>query len=126
LFISNIFMLRRPIIRIPFTKTAIYFEMIILMVLIVFWIMVSYVHKLSPEIIQPQVPGDGNVNSYGNKNRPYKLPSIATILYIIMTVYSFFPHIFNYLTEITVENAERQYAIAVRNLRVLKFIVVLT
>jgi hypothetical protein len=42
-----------------------------------------------------------------------------------MTILNRFPHVFNYPKKITNQNAERQYTIATRLIRYLKFIVVL-
>jgi hypothetical protein len=48
------------------------------------------------------------------------------VLFVGMTLLNKFPHVFNYPKKITNQNAERQYTIATRLVRYLKFIVVFT
>ncbi|HNU59741.1 MAG TPA: hypothetical protein PKI08_07305, partial [Aquaticitalea sp.] len=48
-----------------------------------------------------------------------------TVLFIGMTILNKYPHIFNYPTRINKDNALRQYTIATRMVRYLKFSVVL-
>jgi hypothetical protein len=52
------------------------------------------------------------------------LPLVATVLFIGLTILNKFPHIFNYPTEITEDNALRQYTNATRLIRYLKVIIV--
>jgi len=42
-------------------------------------------------------------------------------MYVGLTYLNRFPHIFNYLTDITSDNARRQYTVATRMIRYLKF-----
>src|SRR5689334_19196218 len=73
-----------------------------------------------PEIIPTHFNGAGEVDDYGSKNMILILPVIATILFAGLTFLNKFPHLFNYPTEITGENAEKQYRSATRLMRCLK------
>ena len=54
------------------------------------------------------------------------MPILSTILFVGMTILNKYPHIFNYPSKITIENAERQYTIATKLIRYLKLIIVIT
>jgi hypothetical protein len=54
------------------------------------------------------------------------LPVTGSLLYAGMSVLNKFPHNFNFPTRITAQNAPRQYTIATKLIRYLKFMVVLT
>src|SRR5690625_2930119 len=55
----------------------------------------------------------------------FHLPIVASVIFIGLTILNKFPHTFNYLQEITIENAFKQYRNATRMMRVLKLIIVL-
>lgn len=63
----------------------------------------------------------GKVDSYGSKMSLFWLPLLSLGLYIGLTYLNRFPHTFNYLIEITPDNARRQYKAATRMIRYLKF-----
>jgi len=63
-------------------------------------------------------------DSYGGKSNLLPLPIMATAMYIGLTVLEKFPWHFNYLTEITPENAEKEYRKAVNMARILKVLIV--
>ncbi len=48
------------------------------------------------------------------------MPIIATLLYFGLTKLNQHPHTFNYINSITEDNAEQQYTIMTRMLRILK------
>ncbi|MBE4909048.1 DUF1648 domain-containing protein [Bacillus luteolus] len=60
-----------------------------------------------------QVPmhfnGVGEADGWGSKWTVWVLIFIGSLLWVGMLILSRFPHVFNYLTEITDENAEFQY-----------------
>jgi uncharacterized membrane protein len=63
----------------------------------------------------------GKVDSYGSKMSLFLLPLLSFGMYVGLTYLNRFPHIFNYLTDITSDNARRQYTVATRMIRYLKF-----
>lgn len=62
----------------------------------------------------------GKVDGWGPKATLLPTPFICAGIYVLLTVISRFPHIFNYPVPITEENAERQYRIALTVMRWLK------
>ena len=66
----------------------------------------------------------GNIDRMGDKSGIFFFFGILILLYVGMTFAQKFPHAFNYLTEITEENAKRQYTTAVRMIRWLKLMMV--
>ena len=78
-----------------------------------------------PEIIPTHYNGTGEADRFGNKTNIFTLPIISTILFIGLTILNKNPHVFNYPSEITKENALHQYTNATRMMRVLKLVIVL-
>ena len=78
-----------------------------------------------PEIIPIHFNGAGKADGFGNKTHIFVLPIISTLLFIGLTTLNKHPHIFNYPSQITKENAVDQYTNATRMMRVLKLVIVL-
>lgn len=78
-----------------------------------------------PEIIPTHYNGIGKVDGFGNKANILTLPIVSTVLFVGMTILNKYPHLFNYPSQITDENALRQYTNATRMIRFLKFTIVL-
>jgi len=73
-----------------------------------------------PDIIPIHYNAAGEVDNSGNKISIFILPIIATVIFFTFIYLSKIPHIFNYIVEINMENAENQYTIATKMLRHLK------
>ena len=58
-----------------------------------------------PEIIPTHYNEAGEADSYGDKLNILALPIISTLLFIGLTILNKRPHLFNYPSEITKENA---------------------
>ena len=78
-----------------------------------------------PEIIPIHFNGAGKADEFGNKTHIFVLPIISTLLFIGLTTLNKHPHMFNYPSQITKENAVDQYTNATRMMRVLKLVIVL-
>ena len=78
-----------------------------------------------PEIIPIHFNGAGKADGFGNKTHIFVLPIISTLLFIGLTILNKNPHVFNYPSQITKENAVHQYTNATRMMRVLKLVIVL-
>jgi uncharacterized membrane protein len=94
--------------------------------LFLMWAITIYTFIKSPPTIPIHYDGYGKPNGYGDKMTVWILPILATAIYLGLTFLNKYPHIFNYMTEITVENAKRQYTLATRLLRYLKLAIVVT
>jgi uncharacterized membrane protein len=88
--------------------------------LAIMWFLAAYAFFELPDTIPIHFNVSGKADSYGNKLTLLGLPVLATIIYLGLTQLNKYPHLFNYMTTITEDNAEKQYTIATRMLRLLK------
>lgn len=116
----------RPRIKIKSTQFDYLVEIIALIVLVILIGYPAYVFPELPKSIPKHFNYLGQADAYGAKWMLFILPVIGAGLYMLFTVLSRFPHILNYLVPITENNAEVQYSIAIRMLRVLKAILMLS
>lgn len=115
----------RPRIKIELTVTDKAVEIIGWFALLAIWVLAISNYSNLPDTIPTHYNGMGNADGFGNKTNILILPLIANILFVGITIINKFPHIFNYPTQITVENALRQYTNATRMLRFMKLILVI-
>ncbi|MEG4572158.1 DUF1648 domain-containing protein [Microcoleus sp. N3A4] len=54
----------------------------------------------------------GLADVWGDKVTIWMMPAVATIIFVVLTAVSRYPHTFNYPVRITEENARRQYLLA--------------
>jgi uncharacterized membrane protein len=115
----------RPILKIKLTLTDKLLEIFGWLILFVFWTATLLGYSNFPEKIPTHYNLTGQPDSFGDNTSIFILPVLSTLLFAGMTILNRFPHVFNYPKKITNQNAERQYTIATRLIRYLKFIVVL-
>lgn len=113
----------RPLIPIELKTFDKILEVIALIVFISIWVTVIYFYNKLPQIIPVHFDLSGNVDRMGDKSSIFTLPFVASFIYLLLTVISKYPQSFNYLQEITLDNAKSQYTFATRLLRVIKVIV---
>lgn len=116
---------KRPRLKIEPTLSDKLLEVIGWCALVAMWALILLTYEKLPEIIPTHYNSNGIIDGYGNKSSIWILPIVASALFIGMTFLNMFPHIFNYLTTITEENALRQYAIATRMMRYVKLALVI-
>ena len=92
--------------------------------LVVMWGLTFYTFLKLPTTIPIHFNASGQADNYGNKLTLFILPILATIIYFGLTQLNKYPHIFNYMTKITEDNAQKQYTIATRMLRFLKMSII--
>ena len=114
----------RPKIKIELTKSDKILEIIALLLLICLWIYVIYNYNSLPDIINTHFNAQGKPDGSGEKQYIFGLPGVATFLYLLVTIASRYPHTFNYLDEITEENALEQYTKMTKLTRILKIILI--
>lgn len=68
---------------------------------------------------------DGQPDKWGGKKTLLLLPAVGLVISVLLTLVNRHPHKFNYLVEITPENAERQYRNAMLMIRVLRLLILL-
>ena len=88
------------------------------------WVLTISNYSNLPDTIPIHYNGAGQADGFGGKGNILTLPLIATVLFIGLTILNKFPHVFNYPTNITADNALRQYTNATRMIRYLKLIIV--
>jgi uncharacterized membrane protein len=94
-------------------------------VLLALWVWTGTSYSSLPDSIPTHFNAAGEADGFGRKASIVGLPVIVTLLYIGLTLLNRFPHIFNFPTPITQDNALRQYTNATRMIRNLKLILVL-
>lgn len=118
-------MAARPRLQIELTTVDKVLETVCLTILLVLWVgAISFFSKL-PEQIPSHFNASGQADNFSDRTHIFVLPVVATIIYIGMTILNKYPHIYNYLTTITAENAKQLYTSATRLIRVLKLAVVI-
>lgn len=110
----------RPRLKIELTRTDKILEAIGWLMLLSIWIVTIVHYAELPNRIPTHYNSAGIIDGYGDKSFIWTLLLIVSALHIGLTTLSRFPHIFNYLTTITEENAERQYTIAITMIRYTK------
>jgi uncharacterized membrane protein len=114
----------RPKIKLELTTADKIFESIGWFLIIAIWGLTITNYSNLPDTIPTHYNGAGQADGFGGKATILTLPLIATILFIGLTILNKFPHVFNYPTNITQDNAFRQYTNATRLIRYLKLIIV--
>jgi uncharacterized membrane protein len=78
-----------------------------------------------PERIPVHFNGAGVPDGYGSRASIFLLPVIGAILYLLMTILSGYPNLYNYPVKITPENAVIQFSLASRFMRILKVLILI-
>ncbi|MCB0849064.1 MAG: DUF1648 domain-containing protein [Bacteroidetes bacterium] len=115
----------RPKIKLELTTTDKTFEILGWISVLAIWVFTITNYTNLPDIIPTHYNSAGQVDGFGGKGYIFTWPLIATFLFIGLTILNKFPHVFNYPTNITADNALRKYTNATRLIRYLKFIIVI-
>ncbi len=115
----------RPKIKLIPTTADKLMELLGWLILLALWTLTICHYSTLPETIPTHYNAAGEADDFGGKTSIIRLPIIATLLFIGITVLNRYPHIFNYPTAITQDNALRLYTLATRMLRYLKLVLVL-
>ena len=115
----------RPKIKVQLTTLDKLVEIIGWLLIGAIWVLTISDYSTLPDTIPTHFNGAGKADGFGSKVSIIGLPLIASLLFIGLTVLNRFPHVFNYPTAITQDNALRQYSLATRMLRYLKLVLVL-
>ena len=91
-------------------------------ILLALWALTITHYSTLPDTIPTHFNGAGEADGFGSKASIIGLPFIATLLFILLTILNRYPHIFNYPSPVTQENALRLYTLATRMLRYLKLV----
>ncbi len=116
---------KRPLLKIQPKPADKALEIVAFAALVALWIFVYYLYTKMPQTVPTHFNGAGKADGFGDKESTFIAPAIVTILFIGLTFLQRKPHWYNYLSEITSENAEKQYTIGVKMMRVLKLAIVI-
>lgn len=114
----------RPKIKLELTAIDKAFEVLGWISIFAIWVLTISNYSTLPDTIPIHYNGAGQADGFGGKGNILTLPIVATILFVGLTILNQFPHIFNYPTKISKDNAFKQYTNATRMVRYLKFICV--
>jgi len=114
----------RPKLKLELTLVDKSFEIVGWILIFAVWGLTITNYTSLPDTIPIHFNGSGQADGFGGKMNIFTLPLIASILFFGLTILNKFPHIFNYPSIITADNALSQYTNATRLIRYLKLIVV--
>ena len=114
----------RPKIKLELTIIDKTFEILGWISMLAIWVLTISNYRNLPDTIPIHYNVAGQADGFGGKGNILALPLVATILFVGLTILNKFPHVFNYPTTITKDNALQQYTNATRMVRYLKFIFV--
>lgn len=112
----------RPIIKIPLRTVDWILEGVALLMLTFTIIFIFNSYSGLPDKIPTHFNSKGVPDAFGGKSTIWIVMGFNIFVYGLLSVASRMPHRFNYLIEITEQNAERQYQIALDVMRGLKII----
>lgn len=115
----------RPKIKLKLTTTDKALEIFGWISILAIWILTIANYTKLPDTIPTHYNGGGQADGFGGKATILTLPLIATVLFVGLAILNKFPHVFNYPTNITEDNALSQYTNATRLIRYLKFIIII-
>jgi uncharacterized membrane protein len=107
----------RPRIKVPFEPIDIIVDGLSVILLIVFWSYVVRFYQELPERIPQHFNAQGIADGYGQKSMLIWLATIATFMYGGLFWLNRYPHLHNYMVNITPDNALRNYRFSTRILR---------
>jgi uncharacterized membrane protein len=115
----------RPVIKLSRSRTETVLDVISLFVIVSMIAYVAYEWHDMPERIPMHFNGKGEIDGWGNKMSLIALPLIGVIIYVGLTLLSKVPHVYNYPSQITHQNARGQYQNARLLINSLKTLIVI-
>lgn len=113
----------RPILHLKPSPTAKFLDWFGFACIAIMWIITLTQYSSLPSTIPLHFNFKGEIDSYGSKSTLFILPAVMTVVVILLSFLNTKPHIFNYPTKITEENAERQYRNATNLIRIIKTVI---
>ncbi len=113
-------MKNQPKINIKLSNNQYFWEIFSFVLLLLYWMYIIFSFRSLPSAIPTHYNFNGEPDAFGSSETIFLLPIIGTFILLGFSALSKIPHHFNYLVEITEENAEKQYSIALSLLRFLK------
>ncbi len=114
---------KQPKIDLPTDPTNTWFRIATLATVVGMFAFAAISFPDLPERIPIHFNAKGEADGFGSKNTIWFLPVLTAVMAAILNFVSTIPHIYNYPSKITEENAPRQYAIASRMMVSLNFFI---
>ncbi len=116
----------RPKINVPLEGLDIILDILsaTLLLLMVIYTVMSYSEL--PEIIPSHFDANGKVDGYSNKTFLWLLPGLGLVTLVGLFVLNKYPHIHNYMVNITEDNALKNYRLSTRIVRFTNLFTMLT
>ena len=99
-----------------------YYEFIAILWIALLWIICLIAFSRASDIVPTHINLQGFIDDYGPKYRIFSLPIVLTLLYILVTVVSYFPNLFNYTEVLTEANKARLHYNTRITLKVVKMV----
>ncbi|OAS14601.1 DUF1648 domain-containing protein [Paenibacillus oryzisoli] len=99
----------RPVIQLAKSRIETVLDVISLLAFLGMIAYVAYEWHDMPERIPMHFNGKGEIDGWGNKMSLIAVPCIGVIIYVGLTLLSKVPHVYNYPSQITSQNARGQY-----------------
>jgi hypothetical protein len=103
---------RRPVLQLPLSQQELWLEIVALLGLLLMLILLAWGWLTLKSSIPIHYSPRGEPDSYGGKEALLLFPVLSLLLYSTISVFSRFPHHWNYPWLITQENASRHYRLA--------------
>jgi len=107
----------RPKITVPYEQIDILVELMNICLLLLIWGYAIVEYAKLPDTIAIHFNAQGVADGHGNKMMLWLMPALATFIFFVMFIINKFPHVHNYMVNITEENALKNYRLSTRVLR---------
>lgn len=115
----------RPRIKVPFEGIDIFLELVSITFLLLMWVYLIMEYPDLPETVASHFNAKGEADNYSNKSFMWFLPILSSFMYIGLFVLNKYPHVHNYMVNITDENALKNYRFSTRILRIVNTLTVI-
>lgn len=102
----------RPILKLQRTKTDWIIDSVGVIGLVAMWIYAMTYVPMLPDSIPVHYGATGQPDRWSSRGTILTLPTVATVMFVLLLIVGRFPHRFNYLVEVTEENAARLYRLS--------------
>ena len=114
----------RPIINVPIEPIDVIIDLVSVTFLLIILGYTFYVYPGLPDTIPVHFNGSGEVDGYGSKITIWLLPVISIVMFVGLFILNKYPHMHNYMVNITEENALKNYRFSTRVLRIVNLLCV--
>jgi uncharacterized membrane protein len=107
----------RPKIKVPLQQLDIILELITISLLLTTCAYTIVQYSNLPETVPTHFNAAGEADDFGHKSSIFIIPGIGIALYLLLFILNKYPHMHNYMVNITEENALKNYRFSNRVLR---------